>query len=113
MTNLFTPNTQDPKNEQFDTLLQTASIHIEKITSHGQSSDEWYEQDRNEWVVLIEGEGKLLFKETSASQTASACFDDRNEVKLVKGEHIFIPKMKKHKVIYTSSPAIWLAIYFL
>jgi cupin 2 domain-containing protein len=48
---------------------------------------------------LIEGEGHLLFK-------------DGSKVKLKKGEHIHIPKMKRHKVIYTSSPAIWLAIHF-
>ena len=99
MTNLFSPNEQDKNTEQFDTLLQTPRIHIEKITSHGQTSDEWYEQDRDEWVVLIEGEGKLLF-------------EHNQEVMLKKGEHIYIPRMKKHKVIYTSSPAVWLAIYF-
>ena len=99
MDNIFIPNQTNPKEEQFDTLLQTPHIHIEKITSYGQTSDEWYEQQRDEWVVLIEGEGDLLF-------------DDDSQVKLVKGEHIYIPKMKRHKVIYTSSPAIWLAIHF-
>jgi len=99
MHNIFTPNTQDTSKEIFDTLLQTNNIQIEKITSHGQTSDEWYEQDRDEWVVLIEGEGRLLF-------------DNENEVTLAKGEHIYIPSMKRHKVIYTSTPAVWLAIYF-
>ena len=99
MNNIFIPNQTNPEEEQFDTLLQTANIHIEKITSHGQSSDKWYEQEKDEWVVLIEGEGELLFK-------------DGTKVKLLKGEHVYIPKMKRHKVIYTSSPAIWLAIHF-
>lgn len=112
MNNIFIPNQTNPKEEQFDMLLQTPYIHIEKITSNGQTSDEWYEQEEDEWVVLIEGEGHLLFEDTSTSQTASARFEDGSQVKLVKGEHIYIPKMKKHKVIYTSSPAIWLAIHF-
>ena len=99
MTNIFTPNLSDVNEEQFDTLLQTSTIHIEKITSFGQSSAEWYESDKDEWVVLIEGEGTLLF-------------EDESELNLRQGEHIHIPKMKKHKVIYTSSPAIWLAIHF-
>ncbi len=99
MSNLFSPNSNNPKEEQFETLLKTSNIHIEKITSHGQTSDEWYEQDRDEWVVLIEGEGHLLY-------------EDGKEIQLLKGEHILIPKMQKHKVIYTSSPAIWLAIHF-
>ena len=125
MNNIFIPNQDNPEEEQFDTLLQTPNIHIEKITSHGQTSDEWYEQEEDEWVVLIEGEGHLLFEETpspqtatacfeetSSPQTATACFEESRQVKLVKGEYIHIPKMKKHKVIYTSSPAIWLAIHF-
>ena len=112
MDNIFIPNQDNPEEEQFDTLLQTPNIHIEKITSHGQTSDEWYEQEEDEWVVLIEGEGHLLFEETPSPQTATACFEDSSKVKLVKGEYIHIPKMKKHKVIYTSSPAIWLAIHF-
>lgn len=99
MTNLFTHNTNNLSSELFDTLLQTNKVHIEKITSHGQVSHTWYEQDRDEWVVLIEGEGHLLF-------------EDGHEVHLQKGEHIYIEKMKKHKVIYTSSPSIWLAIHF-
>jgi len=99
MDNIFIPNQDDPEVEQFDTLLQTPNIHIEKITSNGQVSDEWYKQEKDEWVVLIEGEGHLLF-------------EDGTKVRLLKGEHIYIPKMKRHKVIYTSSPAIWLAIHF-
>ena len=99
MINLFTPNTNNIQEEQFDTLLQTSKIHIEKITSNDQVSSEWYEQEKDEWVVLIEGEGRL-------------CFEDGNEVTLLKGENLFIPKMQKHKVIYTSSPAVWLAVHF-
>ncbi len=99
MKNLFTPNQNRPEVEQFDTLFQTPNIHIEKITSYGQTSDEWYEQEEDEWVVLIEGEGHLLF-------------EDGSQIKLAKGEHIYIPRMQKHKVVYTSSPAIWLAVHF-
>ena len=99
MDNIFNPNQDNPEKEQLDTLLQTPKIHIEKITSNGQVSDEWYEQKQDEWVVLIEGEGHLLFK-------------DGTKIRLLKGEYIYIPRMKRHKVIYTSSPAIWLAIHF-
>ncbi len=99
MNNIFIPNQNNPEQEQFDTLLRTENIHIEKITSHGKTSSQWYEQERDEWVVLIEGEGKLLF-------------ENKKEVVLKKGEYIYIPKMKRHKVVYTSSPAVWLAVHF-
>ena len=100
MLNLFKLNLFNPDEEQFETLLKTQKIHIEKITSNGQISDEWYEQDRDEWVVVLEGEGRLLFEE------------DNSVIHLNKGEHIYIPKMKRHKVVYTSEPTIWLAIHF-
>jgi len=100
MINLFKPNLFNPDKEQFETLLKTQKVHIEKITSNGQVSDEWYEQDRDEWVMVLEGEGRLLFEE------------DDTVVHLNKGEHIHIPKMKKHRVVYTSKPTIWLAIHF-
>ena len=99
MNNIFLPNMGNPTEEQFDTLLKIGNVHIEKITSNGQTSDKWFEQDRDEWVVLLEGEGRLLF-------------ENGDEATLLKGEHIYIPKMQKHKVIYTSSPAIWLAVHF-
>ena len=97
--NIFLPNIEDPSIEHFDTLLQTDKLKIEKITSHGQTSSEWYDQDSDEWVVLLEGEATLLFEE------------DR-EIPLIKGEYIFIASGVRHKVIYTSSPTIWLAIHF-
>ena len=99
MLNLFTPNPKNPQEEVFDTLLQTPNIQIEKITSNGQTSSSWYEQEKDEWVLLIEGEGHLLF-------------ENNEELQLKKGEYIFIAKMKKHKVVYTASPTIWLVIYF-
>ena len=99
MINLFSTDKANNKEEIFETLLKTSNLHIEKITSNGQISSTWYKQEKDEWVVLVEGEGKLLF-------------EDKSEVLLKKGEHIFIPKQKKHKVTYTSTPTIWLAIHF-
>jgi cupin 2 domain-containing protein len=99
MQNLFSPNPNALLKEQFDTLLKTQTLSIEKITSNGQTSSQWYDQDRHEWVVIIEGEGSLLF-------------EDGREIHLKKGEHLYIPKHTKHKVIYSASPTIWLAVHF-
>jgi len=100
MINLFSAEKANKKEEVFESLLKLPNIQIEKITSNGQSSSTWYESEKNEWVVLIEGEGKLLF-------------ENGKEITLKKGEHIHIGKQQKHKVTYTSSPAIWLAIHFV
>ncbi len=99
MINLFSTDKAKASEEVFETLLQLPNIHIEKITSNGQTSSQWYQQEKDEWVVLIEGEGKLLF-------------ENGKELYLKKGEYLHIPKKQKHKVIYTSSPAIRLAIHF-
>jgi len=98
MINLFSTEKANNKEEVFETLLKLPNIHIEKITSNGQTSSTWYESEKDEWVVLIEGEGKLLY-------------ENGNEVTLTKGEHIYIPKKQKHKVTYVSTPAIWLAVH--
>lgn len=99
MQNLFSPNPNASLQEQFDTLLKTQTLSIEKITSNGQTSSQWYDQNEDEWVVIIEGEGTLLFE--------GGC-----EIRLKKGEHLYIPKHTKHKVTYTASPTIWLAVHF-
>ena len=99
MINLFSSEHSKSKEEVFEKLLDLPHIHIEKITSNGQTSSQWYESKKDEWVLLIEGEGRLLF-------------EDGKELTLKKGEHLYIPKMQRHKVSYTSSPTIWLAIHF-
>lgn len=99
MQNLFSPNPNALRKEQFDTLLKTQAVTIEKITSNDQTSSQWYDQNEDEWVVIIEGEGSLLF-------------EDGREISLQKGEHLYIPKHTKHKVTYTASPTIWLAVHF-
>ena len=99
MINLFSTEKVNNKEEVFESLLELPNIQIEKITSNGQSSSTWYQSEKDEWVVLLEGEGKLLF-------------EDGKELTLKKGEHLHIPKMQRHKVTYTASPTIWLAIHF-
>lgn len=74
------PSLEEP--ELFDTLAAGAgSIRVERIVSNGQVTPEgeWYDQDLDEWVVVLEGEARL--------------------------------QRRKHRVVYTSSPCIWLAIH--
>ena len=89
--------------ELVDVLVQNAAVRIERIVSTGQSSpaDFWYDQDEHEWVVLLQGEGKLLF-------------DDGRSVPLCTGDHILIPAHRKHRVEWTSpeEPTVWLAVFY-
>ena len=93
------PSLEEP--ELFDTLATGAgSIRVERIVSNGQVTPEgeWYDQDLDEWVVVLEGEARLHYM-------------DGEEVGLKKGDSLFLPKRRKHRVVYTSSPCIWLAIH--
>ncbi len=96
-----------PKEELFQTLLQNKEkgILIERIISTGQITpdNEWYDQAKDEWVVLLQGESTLLFDEIGGE-----------ELQLKGGDSVFIEAGRKHRVIFTSKkpPCIWLAVHF-
>lgn len=94
-------NEMSLSDEVFETLV-SGDILIERIISTGQTTPEgeWYDQEKDEWVILMQGEAKLLFEEGS-------------EVKMVKGDYLLIKAHQKHRVIHTSvdPPCIWLAVH--
>lgn len=90
------------KFEQFDEIFESGDFLIERIISSGQSTPEgkWLMQDRDECVVLLEG-------------NASISFRNNDPVEMVSGDHIFIPAGTEHRVERTSTEpkCIWLAIH--
>ena len=103
MNNLLSNLPINLKEEVFEDLVKSDSVRIERIISKGHSSPEkgWYDQEENEWVVVLQGEGTLLF-------------DDGDSVTLKAGDFINIPAHKKHKVSRTDpkNPTIWLAVFY-
>ena len=103
MTNIFDLPAQLPTTELFETLLTQENILIERIISQGQITPpgEWYDQTKNEWVILLQGEAELSYEDNSC-------------IKLTKGDYLYIPAHQKHRVEYTSTEpiCIWLAIHF-
>jgi cupin 2 domain-containing protein len=104
MNNIYNVPTQLPTTELFETLLDRDNIVIERIVSQGQTTPpgKWYDQDRHEWVILLQGEAELSY-------------EDNSRIKLSKGDYLFIRAHQKHRVEYTSVRpiCIWLAIHFL
>jgi cupin 2 domain-containing protein len=104
MQNIFTcpEDVQKPgSSELFENLLAgSGNFRVERIVSYGQvtPAGEWYDQESDEWVLVLEGEAKLGF----------AC---GTEVSLRRGESLLLPRRLRHRVLYTSSPCIWLAIH--
>jgi cupin 2 domain-containing protein len=90
-------------NEIFELLCKSENLKIKRIISTGQVTPdgEWYDQQENEWVILLQGTAKLEFK------------DGRLE-KLIAGDYLYLPSGTKHRVSFTSQapPCIWLAVYF-
>lgn len=102
MTNIFYLPLQLPREELFETIYSNENILIERIVSTGQTTPpgEWYDQDRDEWVILLQGKAELSYL-------------DGSRLKLDVGDYVFLPAHHKHRVEYTSAePAcIWLAIH--
>ncbi len=87
--------------ELFEPLLGgSGGLLVERIVSHGQSTPpgQWYDQERDEWVVVLEGEAALQFA-------------DGSEIRLQRGDHVFLSKHLRHRVSETSSPCVWLAVH--
>ncbi|GHA22735.1 cupin domain-containing protein [Oceanisphaera arctica] len=103
MKNIAENMPSDLSSEHFLDLLNTPNVRIERIVSKGHSSPEagWYDQDEDEWVMVLEGSGTLAF-------------EDGREVTLNKGDFIHIPAHDRHKVSHTRPDGItvWLAIFF-
>jgi cupin 2 domain-containing protein len=97
---LLTPEHGD--DEYIRQLLQRKGLRIEQIVSTGQITPEgeWYDQDEDEWVLLISGNATLAFEQGEPHP-------------MVAGDYLLIPAHCRHRVTFTSAipPAIWLAIF--
>ncbi len=95
--------------ECFDSLLTRPGCRIERIVSHGQASPPgfWYEQDWDEWVLLLAGEAVLGFEDAPAGRYW--------QMNLHGGDHVLIPKGQRHRVEFTALdvPTIWLAVHII
>ena len=64
MTNLFDIPANLP-GELIETLLRAENLRIEHIVSRGHTSppDFWYDQDRHDWALLIQGRARPRFED--------------------------------------------------
>jgi len=102
--NLFTDVPESLPSEMVEILVQSKHVRIERIVSTGQCSpaDFWYDQDENEWVLVVAGHAKLAIA-------------GRETVELKSGDHILIPAHRKHRVQWTTPDerTVWLAVFFV
>ena len=103
MANLLANIPDAIPKEIFQDIVSTDTIRIERILSQGHSSPEtgWYDQDENEWVLVLSGYGVIEFENGDA-------------IKLKPGDYLNIKAHQKHKVKSTSpnETTVWLAIFY-
>jgi cupin 2 domain-containing protein len=90
--------------EQVTVLFAQPGLRIERIVSTGQTTPqgEWYNQETEEWVLLVSGRARLRV-EGEASDRA-----------LAPGDFMLLPAHCRHRVTWTdeSEPTVWLAVHF-
>lgn len=100
MQNLFQDIPGTLPEEFFETLAQGAHTQIRRIVSKGHSTT-WYDQDQNEFVLVLQGAARLEFEKGRV-------------VEMSRGDWLHIPAHVKHRVAWTleNTETVWLAVYY-
>jgi cupin 2 domain-containing protein len=100
--NLFHLPDALPPGELFTTLFETPTVRIERILSGGETTPPgaWYDQEQDEWVVVLQGAATLTYA-------------DHSSIAMKPGDYVLLPAHTRHRVDFTSQepPCIWLAIH--
>jgi cupin 2 domain-containing protein len=102
--NIFADVPVQLPDELFEDLLRTAAVRVERIVSRGHCSAEgfWYDQDRNEWVIVLKGRARLRFD------------GQADAIEVGAGDYLNIPAHTRHRVEWTdpAEDTIWLAVHY-
>jgi cupin 2 domain-containing protein len=102
MTNIFADLPSHLPEELTQTLLHANDLRIERIISRGHSSPSgfWYDQDEDEWVIVLRGAAKIQFEDRA--------------IEMNPGDYLHIPARHKHCVQWTAPDelTIWLAVFY-
>jgi cupin 2 domain-containing protein len=98
-TNLFAGLPVLDSGEDFITLIDQGNVQIERIVSSPRPESNRYDQDHDEWVLLLSGQATLEL--------------DGKPVQLNTGDHLLIPAHCPHRVLATSDKprCLWLAVH--
>ena len=103
MHNIYKAVPEKIDAELLELLVENENVRVERIVSQGHKSPEtgWYDQQQNEWVIVLQGEALLEFADGSTRR-------------LKTGDYINIKAHVKHKVSWTDPDmkTIWLAIHY-
>jgi cupin 2 domain-containing protein len=90
--------------EAVETLIERPGLRIERIVSTGQATPEgqWYDQETDEWVLVVSGRARLRLEGEAQDRELGA------------GDFVFLPAHCRHRVAWTEQekPTVWLAVHF-
>ena len=102
--NLFDDLPGSLPEELFTELASGRSTRIVRIvsTGHATPEGEWYDQNEDEWVIVLRGKARLKFA------------DDRADLEMAPGDHVLLPAHCRHRVDWTTDEeaTVWLAVHF-
>jgi cupin 2 domain-containing protein len=102
--NIYSDIQKHAPDEILENIIQTDQFKIERIISRGHATaeGEWYDQDKNEWVLVLKGNAGLLFEGSDENVTMKT------------GDYINIPAHQKHRVEWTDpeEETVWLAVHY-
>jgi cupin 2 domain-containing protein len=91
-------------DEQFTQLLHGGAFRLVRIVSTGQATPpgEWYDQDDEEWVLVVAGAARLRIE----GQAEPLC--------LGPGDYVQVPAHVRHRVEWTDpgQATVWLALHY-
>jgi len=103
VSNLFASLTARPEHEVFERIVDRDAVVLERIVSFGHVTEpgNWYDQDRDEWVLLLSGGARLRFEDGGVG------------IDLVPGDCLLIPAHCRHRVDWTDPgcQTVWLALH--
>ncbi len=102
--NIFSGGAGDDRGELCETLVEAKGVRIERIVSRGQASPEgfWYDQDRDEWVIILQG-------------SAGLSIDGSSDMVIMRtGDYLLIPAHFRHRVEWTDpeEETLWIAVHY-
>lgn len=101
--NIYAAIPQNLPEEVFETIVANKDVKIIRIISKGHTSPPsgWYDQDSNEWIMVLQGKALLAF-------------EGEPSIYLHSGDYLNIPAHKKHKVQWTDTnvETVWLAVHY-
>jgi cupin 2 domain-containing protein len=83
--------------ERVEVLVEQPGLTVEQILSGSLTEQLRFDQDHDEWVLVVEGAARLVV--------------DGSEVELGAGDWLFLPARCVHTLVETQPGTSWLAVH--